>query len=126
MKLLTNCFTALMLLVATAALGQNDIKLNEFKEEMLIVRTFEVVGGAFYSSKLSISDGSGEIWSTDLKNTRPKTTDDNLTTIVKVLTLVKKQGYRLVHTNSGSVVDGVLLSNYIFEKTSDNRAVPKE
>ena len=126
MKLLTNCFTALILLFATAAFGQDDIKLKEFKEEMLIVRTFEVIGGAFYSSKLSVSDGSGEIWTIDLKNTRLKTTDENLTTIVKVLNLLKKQGYRLVQTNSGGIADGLLLSNYIFEKKSDNRVVSKE
>jgi hypothetical protein len=114
-------FTLLAILFFSANIfAQDEIKLKEFKADLLIVRTFEVLGGAIWNSKISISDGSGEIWSLDLRGTRPRTVDENLTTIVKVLNQVKIQGYNLVHTNSGGANDhGVFISNYIFEKRKE-------
>lgn len=110
--ILISCFTPVF--------GQVDIKLREFKEDLLVVRTFEVMSGSLWTSKLSISDGSGEIWSVDLAATKPKNVDENLTTIAKVLNLVNKQGYDLVQTNSGGANDlGVFISNYIFEKRKE-------
>ncbi|GAB4034175.1 hypothetical protein [Spirosoma gilvum] len=110
---------------STVAFGQGEANtqvelrlkdLKEFKADILIVRTFEVISGSGYSSKLSISDGVTETWYINLRRTTEKTTDENLSTIAKVFNLLKLQGYRLIQTNSGDLSDNILLSNYIFEK----------
>lgn len=92
----------------------NEIKLKKFNEEILIVRSYE---GLLTRSKMSISDGITEIESIKLKNIKPKNMDENLSIIVTVLNLIKKQGYELTHTNSGGgSQNGVFITNYIFEK----------
>ena len=120
MKSLVPFAVLIFCLYTSTAFGQEELKLKEFKEDILVVRTFEVMAGTFWSSKLSISDGDGEIWSIQLKPTKPKNVDENLTTIVKILNLIKKQGYQLSQSNSGGANElGVFMTNYIFEKRKE-------
>ncbi|UBM59534.1 hypothetical protein LAG90_02545 [Marinilongibacter aquaticus] len=108
--------TCLFLFINALAFAQEGVH-TRFKTDLVIVRSFEVLSGSLWKSKISISDGKSEIESIELRPTKPKNVDENLSVLAYVLNAIKKQGYTLTNTNSGGGNElGVYISNYIFEK----------
>lgn len=83
-------------------------------EGIVYVRTFECFN-TLYPSNILITDGSTIIKTVELEPMRAKAQSGNILKISTELNELKKQGYTLTSSNGGAN-DGVLLTNYIFEK----------
>lgn len=117
MKSIKSLIILVTLLYVQSSNAQLINDFPKFKNEILIVRTFEEVG-TMYNSTLAISDGSEVKFTKELKTVKPKNLGDNIEILAVVILEVKRQGYKLIGTNSGGGGGGgiFVITNYIFQK----------
>lgn len=101
--------------------------LPQFKNDILIVKTFEELG-TIMAGSIDISDGSELKYYTEYESLKSENQPENASTLAQVLNELKKQKYKLIGTNSGGGGGGggamssgiksgiVVISNYIFQK----------
>ncbi len=119
MKKLILVFSIVFIFISLKASCQDNatIKLPEYKGDLITVRVFEQAG-TFFSSKLFISDGINSEFKIELENLKPKNAAENITIITKVLSLLKKQGYKIITSSSAGGGSGaiIIITNYILQK----------
>jgi hypothetical protein len=97
--------------------AQTDLNIGRLEGDFVVMRSFEVIANITWNSKLVISDGRGEMWSTELGRLRPKDLEINAKTIAAALSNIKEQGYQLRNVSTQNLQEGsVYLSEYLFER----------
>lgn len=99
-----------------SARGQEAVKLPEFRGSLVIVRIIEQTG-TLLKDGIFVSDGEGGIFELELPALRAKNQTETLNKTVQVLNELRKQGYKLISSNSGGASSAALLvTSYIFQR----------
>jgi hypothetical protein len=98
--------------------GQPITSLPQFKNEILIVSTYEEVAGLLTGSSIDISDGSEVKYSTELEPLKLKNQPENISILAQILNELKKQKYKLIGTNSAAFGTNMFIkvTNYVLQK----------
>ena len=118
MKSIKSLIILSTLLLTFTSNGQTITPLPQFKNEILIVRTFEELGMVGWSGILNISDGTEINYSMELGSLKPKNQAETTLILAQVLNELKKQKYKLIATNSGGAggTGSLIATNYIYQK----------
>jgi len=110
--LITITVFIILLLNPNVSFGQTTPAIID--SEQILVRTHECFSPLF-SSEIIISYGGKKTERVELESMKAKNWEKNVDRINYVLNKVRKQGYKLIASNSGGG-DGVYICTYVFVK----------
>lgn len=118
MKTIKSLIIVATLFLTFSSNSQTITPLPQFKNELVVVRTFEELGMIGWTGVLNISDGSEINYSMELSSLKPKNQGEITTILAQVSNELKKQKYKLITSNSGGAGGSASLiaTNYIYQK----------
>ncbi|MCX6352671.1 MAG: hypothetical protein NTX03_12560 [Bacteroidetes bacterium] len=121
MRKATQLFVVIFTLLVSLNLKAGDdkeIKLPEFKGDVVVVKIYQGQTGGFSNAfNLSLTDGIVEPTSFELKKFGLENEIENAKKTAIVISQLKKQGYKLTTSNCGSPgASLILITTYIFQK----------
>ena len=101
------------LVFSSFMVGDGDEGKQEVGGELVVVRTYEIMGS--YPSQIIFAYQDGTTETVELESLKSKYFVSNLAIISVELNKLKNKGFKLISTNGG-VNQGMVVNTYVFQK----------
>lgn len=89
---------------------------KEQEKSIATMRTVESMNTLVGANNITIAYADGVVEKIDLKRTKISDQTQNIALINENLNKITSKGYRLISTNGSTLVEGIFMTTYLFEK----------